>query len=97
MAFWKKPQSLGDALSLFIKESGLEPRVDEARALDLWKEMAGDQINAVTREVRMYQGILYVHLWSAAWRSALYQQRFEWRNRMNQELGKTIIKDIVFK
>jgi predicted nucleic acid-binding Zn ribbon protein len=97
MAYWKQPQSIGAALALYMKESGLEHRVDEARVLEMWREIAGEAIHAVTREIRIYNGILYVHLWSAAWRSALYQQRFEWRNKLNEALGKDLVQDIVFR
>lgn len=97
MAYWKKPISIGDALSDYLVKSGLNYRLDEARALQLWREIAGDQIIGITREVHLLHGVLYVHLWSAPWRAILFQQRLEWKKRLNESLGKEIVKDIIFK
>jgi predicted nucleic acid-binding Zn ribbon protein len=91
------PQPLGSVLSDVIDELGIQRRLDEARTIEAWAEMAGPQINAVTDSAWVSRGKLFVKITSAAWRHELHLQRRAWRGRLNERLGKDLVEDIVFR
>ena len=91
------PQPLGHVLQEVIASLGIERKLDEVRAIETWAALAGPQINAVTDSARMHGGKLYVRLTSAAWRHELHLQREEWQKRINEQLGATIVQEIVFR
>jgi len=97
MAFGDKPQSLGDVLQDLIEKMGLQHRIDGARVVEAWAFVAGPQVNAVTDNAWYRKGKLYVRIRSAAWRHELHLRRNEWLRRVNEELGRDIVQEIVFR
>lgn len=97
MAFRGKPTALGALLENVIDSMGLQPRIDAARVVEAWAVVAGPQICAVTERARYQDGALSVHLTSAVWRHSLHTQRSQWRNRLNEELGGDLVREIVFR
>lgn len=95
------PQRLGSVLSDLFANSGLRERLDAARAVEAWPELAGPAIAAVTAEVWMRDGVFVVRLLSAPWRHQLQFQREAWRHRINTFLvdggGKAIVREVSFR
>ena len=48
----KKPTKLGDALQNYLRDSGLDERVEEAAIVPEWAERVGEAIAAVTTPLR---------------------------------------------
>ena len=92
-----EPISLGRALRAWIDQHGLRQRVDEAQAIETWAHLAGPAILRVTAGVTARHGVLTVRLTSAMWRHHLHQQREEWRQKLNQALGREVIDEVVFR
>ena len=92
-----KTQRLGAVLHQLISDWGLEKKLDEARALEMWHELAGDRINRRTRNAWIKHGRLHVAISSSVWRHQLTLQRSLWLERLNKALGKEIISEIIFK
>ena len=61
------PKRLGDALGSFLKRSGLDEKVEQARVVPEWAERVGDNIADVTRPIRVSDGVLLVAVRSSAW------------------------------
>ncbi len=95
--FHKSPQSLGSVLSSLIDTLGIQRKLNEARAVEGWAVLAGNQINAVTDSVWIKGDKLFVKITSAAWRQELYLRRREWCERLNEHLGSPIVSEIVFR
>lgn len=93
----KSPQALGSVLHGVIDKLGLQRKLDETEAIETWAILAGPQINGVTASVWIKGSTLYVQITSAAWRHQLHLQRRTWRDRLNDELGKPLIREIVFR
>jgi len=91
------PQRVGDVLGGVIRSLGLEARLDEARAVEAWKEAAGDRVGDATSSVWARGDVLYVQLTSAAWRNELHLEREAWRNRVNERIGRALIREIRFR
>jgi predicted nucleic acid-binding Zn ribbon protein len=91
------PQRLGNVLSDVIDELGLRKKMDKARVVEAWAAVAGPQVNGVTERAWVKGGRLYVKIRSAAWRQELQMQRGHWRERLNEELGGSLVDEIVFR
>lgn len=91
------PQRLGDLVGDLIQRMGLEPKINEARVIETWASLAGEQINGVTESAWVRGTTLYVKIRSAAWRQELHLRRRDWCERLNEHLGEKLIDEIVFR
>ncbi len=91
------PQPLGAILSKLIDEVGYREKIDAVRAVETWASLAGPQINGVTERAWVKDGTLFVKVRSAPWRHQLHLQRRLWCERLNAELGRPVIREIVFR
>ena len=89
------PTRLGDILEDVIDRLGVREKVDEARVVECWAEVAGPQIRKVTESAWMKGETLYVKISSAAWRQELHMNRRAWRQRLNSALEREIVDEIV--
>ena len=70
--FSGKPQKLGDALKSYLKDSGLEVRVERAQVLVDWSQMVGKQIAEVTTPRQVTEdGTLFVGVKTSGWMQEL--------------------------
>lgn len=92
-----QPQRLGAVLSDLVDRYGYRERIDAARAVEAWPEVAGPNVAGVTEQVWMRHGTLHVKVRSAAWRHQLQFQRRQWRERMNEHLGREVVDEVVFR
>jgi predicted nucleic acid-binding Zn ribbon protein len=97
MAAQDRPRPLGEVLKEVIDQLGLQDKIDEARVIELWAAIAGDDINRVTESVWMKGATLYVKVTSAAWRQELHMNRRQWRDRLNGEFESDPVEEIVFR
>lgn len=61
------PSRLGDELQKYLREKGLDERVEEAAVLPEWGERVGDAIALVTMPLRVSRGTLLVAVRTSAW------------------------------
>ena len=97
MPSYSGPQALGRVLTIVIDDLGIQRQLDEARTIEAWAELAGPQINAMTDSAWVSRDRLFVKITSAAWRHELHLQRRAWRQRLNECLGKDLVREIVFR
>ncbi|MGL4411028.1 MAG: DUF721 domain-containing protein [Bacteroidales bacterium] len=90
-------QPIGAVISEFLKDSNIDVRLNETKALQAWKDILGPSVERCTRELYVRNGVLYAHLTSAVLRHELQMSRSNLISRINQHLGIEIIKDIVFR
>mgnify|MGYP001198867533 CR=1 FL=1 len=89
-------RNIGEILRKLMKNPKLSNKLDELDALDLWKELIGDKLEKYILDVKIYRGILYVKVNSSALKNELYYEKTDLINRINQNLQKDIVKDIIF-
>ena len=92
-----QPRRIGEAINDLIGELGMRERVDAATVVEAWAELAGPQINAVTRSVRFEKGTLTVYLTRATWRQELHFRRSIWMEQLNDKLGRALVREVVFR
>jgi predicted nucleic acid-binding Zn ribbon protein len=79
-----RPEKLGDALQEYLRDSGLEERIEEANVLPEWQERVGDAIAAVTVPVRVSRGALLVAVRTSTWLMELRLMEREILRRLNE-------------
>lgn len=85
--------SLTDALVTYLRESGLEQSVLEVQMEEVWPQVMGETVTKLTRSVEVKDGMLIVHVNSAALKTQLFENRFELVRKLNDAVGAEVIKD----
>lgn len=92
-----KTISLAEAMQDYIKEMNLGPKLKEISILSSWEEMVGKAISIRTEKVYIKDGVLYVHLKSSIVRNELMMIREALREKLNNQAGEEIIREIILK
>ena len=79
-----------------LRENGLETPLLQKRLVDAWPEVAGPSVARFTREVSIYNQVLYVKLSSPVLRTELSMRRQTFIDKLNHIVGTRIITDIRF-
>jgi len=90
-------RNIGQIINDLLKQENLDVALDEHRASALWPQIVGDGINRYTVKRYVKDGVMTVHLSSAALKSELMLIRASIIERINEALGRDIIKEIIFK
>ena len=85
--------SIDEALVDYLRESGLEQSVLEVQVEEVWAKVMGDVVVGLTRSVEVRNGMLIVHVNSAALKAQLFENRFELVHKLNEAVGAPAIKD----
>jgi predicted nucleic acid-binding Zn ribbon protein len=67
-----KPSPVAEALSVYLRKSGLRDRVEQGEVVGQWPALVGPKIAAVTEPLHVTaDGVLFVAVKSNAWMSEL--------------------------
>ena len=92
----KKTESLGEVLRRLLGSWGVDGKVREQGAVHRWSQVVGPRIAAHTEAIRVADGKVYVRTTSSAWKTELVFIKAEIIDRLNQSVGKQVIRDIIF-
>lgn len=92
-----KFQKVGDLLRSYLKETGLEHKLQEASVPSYWQEIIGQQLAAQTAVKRFEDGKLFIEVPAAVWRQELILRREDIRAKINSRVGKEIVKEIIIR
>jgi predicted nucleic acid-binding Zn ribbon protein len=90
-----KLEALGSVLGDVLRGLGLDRRMREFRAVEVWNGIVGETIAQNTRPVGIRDGVLFVEVASSVWMQELVLLRGDIAARLNEELGETIVRRIV--
>ena len=95
----KKTESekVGGVIMQYLREIGLETPLNEHRLIQAWDTVLGPAVSRYTKEIRIYNQVLFVTISSAALRNELMMRRTELVARLNAEAGAQVITQIVLK
>ncbi len=89
-----------DLLKAFLPESvkamGLEQPLGEKRILIAWQELFGNSMAKYIGRHYMKNGTLYVEVTSSLLKQNLLYQKEALIDKLNQQVRKDVLKDIVF-
>ena len=94
--FRRDVKSIKDPVMSNLRENGLETPLLQKRLVDAWPEVAGPSVARFTREVTIYNQVLYVKLSSPVLRTELSMRRQSFIDKLNHVVGARIITDIRF-
>ena len=90
-------KNIGQIINDLLKQENLDVALDEHRASALWPQIVGDGVNRYTITRNVKDGVMTVHLSSASLANELMLNRASIVQRINEALGREIIRDIIFK
>lgn len=94
--FRRDVKNIKDLVMQNLRENGLETPLLQKRLVDAWPEVAGPSVARFTREVSIYNQVLYVKLSSPVLRTELSMRRQSYIDKLNHLVGARIITDIRF-
>ena len=94
--FRRDVKNIKDLVMQNLRENGLETPLLQKRLVDAWPEVAGPSVARFTREVSIYNQVLYVKLSSSVLRTELSMRRQTFIDKLNHIVGARIITDIRF-
>lgn len=87
--------TITDLISDFLKENNLEEGYLQRQIIDSWDTVLGPLIARYTGEKYVKDGVLYVHIKSAALRQELFGCRYQLVAKLNEAVGATaVIRDL---
>ena len=89
--------SIGDALDRFLEQSRLRGSIQALQIGDVWEDIMGKTIARYTEEIRIINDTLFITTHVAPLKQELIFQKEKIKLRVNEALGKKIIKEIVVK
>ena len=88
---------LGELIKQSISSNKLDDGLDKVRAKALWSQIAGDHISKATTEISINKSTLYVSISSSIIRSEIMLIKSELVKRINKELGRRFITDLIVR
>src|SRR5271157_1253376 len=89
-------QRLGNVLAGILKKHNIFFDTEAQRLLEVWQKAVGPQISVQTRPDRLKRNTLFVKVSSSVWMHQLHALKQDIIEKINQLLGKDLIKDIHF-
>jgi hypothetical protein len=87
---------LGNILQGVLKKHNINIDSEEQRLLEIWNKAVGIKIAAHTRPERLKRNTLFVKVTSSVWMQQLHILKSEIIQKINQLLGKNLVKNIHF-
>ena len=89
-------QSLKIAIDSMLRKFGIDNAIAQNKALNIWNEIVGDKVAKNTEPDRVEHGVIIVKVSSPTWRQELYFQKNEIIKKINNKIGRNVIRDIRF-
>jgi predicted nucleic acid-binding Zn ribbon protein len=89
-------QSLKTSLDSMFRRFGIDKAISQNNALSVWQEVVGEAVAKNTVADRVEHGILIVKVSSPTWRQELFFQKDVIVKKLNNKIGKNVIRDIRF-
>ncbi|MCS7176220.1 MAG: DUF721 domain-containing protein [Candidatus Kapabacteria bacterium] len=93
----REARSLAEVLQQFLQEQGLQEVLYMARLPKVWAEVVGTPA-ARSSTIRSFaNGELVVEVAVPAWRMELHMRAEELRRRLNERLGRELVRRLVIR
>lgn len=90
-------QPIGEVIKDLLSAYKLEDKYGKTGLIEAWHNILGKAVSSRTDSIYIKGNVLYVKLNSSVLRNELSMAKTKLINNLNEEAGKTIITDIVFK
>ncbi len=89
--------SMGDAIQKFLDQSRIKGSIQGLQIGDLWGEIMGKTIAKYTDEIKIINDTLFITTHVGPLKQELIFQKEKIKLRVNEALGKNVIKEIIIK
>jgi hypothetical protein len=89
--------SIGDAIQKFLDQSRIKGSIQALQIEEVWGEIMGKTIAKYTEEIKIINDTLFITTHVAPLKQELVFQKEKIKLRVNEALGKNVIKEIVIK
>lgn len=89
------PKPIGPLLMAVLRDLGLEKKLLEKQAALLWKEVVDERLAEISSVSGIEGGKLFVYIEGSVWKDYFKYLKPGIIERINQEIGRTVIQDIV--
>lgn len=89
--------SLGEALKDFLNKSRLKGDIQALQIDDVWEEIMGKTVARYTDKLQIIGATLFISTSVAPLKHELLYQREKIMQRVNEKLGKNVIKEVVIR
>lgn len=89
--------SIGDAIEKFLEQSRIRGSIQALQIGDVWEEIMGKTIARYTEEIKIINDTLFITTHVAPLKQELIFQKEKIKLRVNEALGKKVIKEIIVK
>ena len=93
----KKTLLLSQVLKEYRSQMNIDTRLKEVSLVNSWEEIAGRAIAKRTTKVYIKSGKLFIYLSSPVVRNELMMVRESLRQRLNEEAGEELVKEIILR
>ncbi len=90
-------KSIAELVRAMCREEGLETPLNEYRLINAWGEVLGSAVNFYTKDLRIYNQVLYVTLTSSVLRHELFMNRKSIVQKLNSHVKAQVITDIILR
>ena len=90
-------EKVGGVILQYLREMGLETPLNEHRLINAWDTVLGPAASKYTKDLKIYNQVLFVTVSSAALRNELMMRRTELVTRLNAQVGAQVITQIVLR
>ncbi len=97
MARGKHPRNLNVVMAEMYRTIGMTEAYDQFRTLQIWDEVVGEAIARITSVERLTDGDLYVRVRNPSWRMELNFRKKEIAERLNRQVGRELVRTIIFR
>jgi predicted nucleic acid-binding Zn ribbon protein len=90
------PTPISGLLKELLSNWGIERKVEYGMIMDKWPEIAGELVSKKTHIEKINNGKVFLKVENSTWRQEMVYHKKEFIDKMNQFIGKEVIKDILF-
>lgn len=87
---------MDSVLNSVLERYGVRDQVERMGVLELWPEIVGEKLAAVTRARVVVDGVLIVEVRNSAWLMELNMMKRDFLTRVNERMAEAPLDRIVF-
>lgn len=92
-----RTMTLNEVLKEYRSEMNIDTRLKEVSLINAWEDIAGRAIARRTSKVYLKDGKLFIYLTSPVVRNELSMAKESLRERLNEEAGEDLVKEIILR
>ena len=90
-------KSIAELVKVMCREEGLETPLNAYRLIHAWSQVLGQAVQSYTKDLKIYNQVLFVTLTSSVLRQELLMNRKALVHKLNDFVKAQVITDIVFR